>query len=377
MNTTPFTAPIVAFLSFHAYESRRRAGFHWLADAYARAGFKVYFVTVGLSPFSFLRNDYRLEFVHVRGANKPFTISDNVSGYYWFHPFHPINLHSRFTNHLCMPLFRLYAHLPFGRLAPILRGASRIVVESSLALAFAPRLRHISPKAKIIYRVSDDVTVIGAHPVVAEFERDAVPAFDLISIPSAYMRDKFPPGAPVVIQPHGLAKDLLDAPHPDPYPRNGRRRTLAMGTMLFDVQSFVAFAEVCPEIDFHFFGAIDGIPVRKNIILHGERPFREIVPYIQHADVGLAPYRPTQGASYLAHTSNKLMQFTWCRLPILLPDFISHDAAHVISYNPDDVSGFRKAMEIGLYTDRTLIDRAWIKDWSEVIESIEQQLILC
>ena len=47
----------VSFLSYHYWNSERRAGFHGLAQPFHDAGWKVRFVTTGLSLLSFLKTE--------------------------------------------------------------------------------------------------------------------------------------------------------------------------------------------------------------------------------------------------------------------------------------------------------------------------------
>lgn len=362
----------VALLSTHDYESPRRAGFHWLADAYCRAGYQVDFVTVGLSPMSWLTGDHRLQRARTRGFNQIFDISPGMRGLYWLLPFHVVNLRSSWGNAATAPLFRLFGKLSIDPLKDLLNPADHIIVESSLALAFVPGIRKAAPRARLIYRVSDDVSVVGNHPVLSEFERSALPHFDLISLPSDYMRGKFGRSAPVEVHYHGIQKDLLDTQHDDPYEANGRRRVLTMGTTLFDKSAFVGFAEACPSVDFHFFGARNDLPQRDNICNHGERPFRELIPYIQHCDAGLAPYLPTPGAEYLSQTSNKLMQFTYCRKPVLVPSFIPSHAHHIVSYDARSSDDYPRQVSRAFSIGSADIDNGGICTWDDVRKALEQ-----
>lgn len=341
-----------------------------------RAGWKIHFVTVGLSPISRLKNDFRFRIAQQRGFNHPIQVDNNLHVYYWMQAFCPHNLKLKWLNDLSSGLFRMYSALPVTGLHEILKSSDRIFIESCPALAFVPRIRHLAPQASLIYRMSDDLSVMGAHPVMAHFERAAIPWFDMISVPSPMMRFRFPNNSPVFVHLHGLEKAMLDVRHPDPYPNNGRRRVVAMGATLFDEVTFLAFAEACPDVDFHMFGAVPPLPARPNIFFHGELAFKDLLPFIQHADVGFAPYKLTQGCEYLAHTSNKIMQFTWMRLPILVPCSVPAEGNNIILYELDNYTNYPSNMAQALAIDKTEIDVSYIKSWDEMLSLLEKDLKL-
>ena len=49
----------VVFVTSHYLESDHKAGFHWLADSFWRAGWHVLFFTESISWLSYLRRDAR------------------------------------------------------------------------------------------------------------------------------------------------------------------------------------------------------------------------------------------------------------------------------------------------------------------------------
>ncbi len=55
----------VVLITGHYWNSKRKAGFHWLADAFLRQGWEVVFFTAPPAPLSLLsviRRDYRLDY---------------------------------------------------------------------------------------------------------------------------------------------------------------------------------------------------------------------------------------------------------------------------------------------------------------------------
>ncbi len=361
-------------MSEHVYGSDRRAGFHWLADAYADAGWHVCFVTVGVSPFSNLKRDYRLGLVPRSARNRMQEVRNNFQTYFWYPTFHPFSLKNALANKLSGILFGRYGNLSLGTLEAVLRAADTIVLESAAGLALVPRLRRMAPHAFLVYRVSDDLRVVGGHPVLTQFESRALSSFDLVSVPSEFMVPLFPETVPVKVQRHGLKTALFDQINPNPYQGGGN--VISVGTTLFDRDVVEMFATVCRDLTFHLFGAISPTFAQPNIVLHGERPFVELVPYLQHADIGLAPYRYRPGCEYLSHTSNKIMQYTYCRLPVLLPDFIPCNATNVAHYRPGNRRSIYDAAMRALAIDRKTIDIRSIHTWAVLQNEMEASRVI-
>ena len=164
-NGTAELKPSVVFFSYHSYTSKRKAGFHWLADAYRKANWQVAFVTVGYSWLS-LSKDFS-----DHPSNQWFQSDDGVLCYVWKPLFHPINLRCGVLNELSKPLFRAYAHLPMREIDAQVKRAHQIVIESSAGVILLRRLQRLNPRARFIYRVSDDVRAMGAHPVIEAKEQ--------------------------------------------------------------------------------------------------------------------------------------------------------------------------------------------------------------
>jgi 2-beta-glucuronyltransferase len=136
--------------------------------------------------------------------------------------------------------------------------------------------------------------------------------------------------------------------------------------MLFDAGMIRTVATANPDWTFHLFGRLakleDNLP---NVVAHGERPFDEVAAYIKFADIGIAPYRPKEDADYLSQSSLKMIQYSYCRLPIVAPQFAAAGRAHVMAYAPDNADSIRTAFEKATAFDRTVIDTSKILTWEE------------
>lgn len=362
----------VILLSSHYFESRRRAGFHWLADTLWRAGWDVTFATVGLSLISRLRSDPRMAYPVLAEANRIKRVRERLASFVLYTPFHPVDLRRDRLNRLAAPLFARYGRADLGALAETAREADLMIFESGVGLLLFDALRALNPRARTVYRVSDDVRVIRNHAVVRAREDRVVAAFDRVSVPSPYLHRRFASLPNAHVDPHGLAKDVYDAATPDPFAgRPGVLRALSVGSTLFDPGLIDAAARLRPTWTFHVVGGVERSSRRPNVRYHGELPYNEVVPFVKHADVGLAPYLRRDGAAYLAHTSNKMIQYTYCRLPIVAPDFVADGApAHVFGYEADDDASIDRALGRAAAFDRGSIDPSVVPTWEEVTARI-------
>lgn len=371
MQGVPAPAPRPGALLFsgHYYASKRRANFHFLADALVRLGYDVTFVTVQISPISRLRGDARFEYPVRAEANRRVEKAPHLASYVWFTPFHLFHLRAALADRLTAPLAGLYAALPMPGLEPVIAGASLILVESTGALLLIDRIRRLNPAARLVYRVSDDVRNLGLHQAVVDAEERVAPRFDLISAPSRYSVRRFGYLPNVRLHPHGIDAMVFDQPHPNPF--DGPRNAVSVGHSFYDPDLVAHAAELFPDWSFHVIGRVPRTVDRPNVRWYGEIPFARTVPYIAHADIGLAPYTFRPGAETLADSSLKMMQYSWCRLPTVAPDFATRpDRPHVVGYRPGDRESIRRAFQAAAAIDRSRIDRSGIRSWDDIARAI-------
>lgn len=357
-------------VSGHYHGSRRRAGFHWLAEAFERLGWDGTFVTVGFSQLSRLKRDHRFRDDAAADAGKPRQIRPGLLSYVWFTPYHPLNRLPAVANVVLTPLFRGYGRLPMPNLEPLVAEADLIVFESTSGLMLVDRFRAWNPRARLVYRVSDDLRLLRAHPVVLNAERRALPYLDLISVPSEYILRRFDDQPKVALQYHGLDTGAFAQPSSDPYGREPSTiNAVFVGTSHLD-RTFLEFASRDhPKWRFHVVGPLKHLPTAPNVIGYGELPFVETVPYIVHADVGLATRSYAPGAESLTD-SLKILQYTYCRLPIVAPDFLRSSRSNVITYRPRDRESIRAALAAAQAFDRSTVDRSTIGTWDNLARKL-------
>jgi 2-beta-glucuronyltransferase len=354
----------VVLFTNHYLQSRNKAGFHWLADAYWRAGWDVLVFTESISWLSWLRGDRRFDYPIFHDANRLQRIRERLSSYVWLTPFHPMNLRSGVLNRLSGPVLKLYGRLPLGPVTDELRQADLFVFDSDHGLFLLDRIKRLNPHARCVYRVSDDIPTMRHHPVVLKMEESVVPRFDAVSVPSEAIGRRLGRLTNVTLQHHGLRKDLFDRPCVDPYLGPGPF-VLFIGRRYLDTDFLRQAVDLYPNWSFHVFGEFDHLPAAANLTAHGERPFDELIPYLRHADIGLQTLSYIPGAECFTD-SLKVQQYTYCRLPIVAPSFLRCDRPNVLYYEPGDGTSIRCALDHAIAFDRRRIGADDVATWDEI-----------
>jgi len=358
----------VVFLTGHAANSPRRTGFHFWGDILSSQGHEVEWVTVGFSTLSCLKPRKTLP---PQPYNRWIAHSSHVRSFVWCPPVHPVNLGMPFLNRWAVPLFNVYPRLLPASVAARIQEADVVITEVGAGLMLIPSIARRNPCTQLIYFAADRLRTVGAHPAIVQAEREALPHFSLIRVPSAVMKDDYDPSLPVKVIPQGVPKALFDAPHANPYAQG--KNAVAVGDMLFDARMVEMLSEQFPDWTFHLFGHHAKLGRQyRNVVEYGEMPYDRIIPYLRHADVGLAPYRPVEGSDYIAQSSLKLAQYTYCRLPVVAPDFMVQNRSYIKGYDPVSHDRLKDAFLQAMATDRGKIDTSSILDWNDVLAQMLQ-----
>ena len=335
----PADSPRVVLISGHYLRSRRRAGFHHLAGAFWEAGWDVTFVTAAISSVSRLKGDHRFAYPVREEANRLVPVKERLASYVLMTRTHPGSLHSDLANRFSKPWFARYARVSLGLLEEPLRQADLVVFEGTAALLLVQRIRGLSPDARLVYRASDDLRVLGVHPLILEAEVQSIPLFDLVSAPTQEIADVLSPYGAVAVHPPGIDKAALDRPKASPYGA-GPAAVFAGVSPLFDYESLAMAAELAPHVSFHVIGP-PARPLPANVVFHPELPYEEIVPYLQHAAFGLRLFPP--GYASLGQ-GNKVAQYSYCRLPIVAPSHLRAERANLCLFDHGDTDSLRRAL---------------------------------
>lgn len=353
-------------LTGHQAGSGLKATVPFMADVLAGSGWNVSMVTVGYSWLSALKGQrWNVPVNRWYGTSNPY-----LRGYVWLAPFHPLHPRGRVFNALTTPLFHLYPWLLPESIRAALQQAELIIIESGFGVMLAPLVKRLNPKARLVYEGSDMLTTLGFHPVVIKAEQKVLPLFHLVSIPARAIADSYPQGLKNLhVIPQGLEKAAFDHKNPNPY--KSTKNVVSVGDMLFDAWAVQTLAEQFPDWNFHLFGEKARLQsVLPNVTAYGQVAFEELVPYIQHADVGLAPYRPAPGCAYLSQSSLKLLQYSYCRLPVVAPVFAAAARRNVCGYQPGEKASLQSAFNQAITYQRGSIDTADILSWNEVVARI-------
>lgn len=356
----------ITFLTGHTPGGYRKASILALAEACAGSGHEVNVVRVGGSRLRSLLKGTK----HPRSLplNARYPIATRMTGFSYQPLVHPFNVPIGPLKMLMWPLFALYpVSLPRSGWE-MLEDRDVVVCESGLGLLFIPLIARRHPNTRLIYSVSDRLRTLNAHPLLLKAERRALPRFSLIRVPAQAMVADYA-GWPVKHIPHGIDRMLFDREHPTPF--EAGRNAVVIGDMLFDPDIVERIAAAYPHWMLHLIGRRCRLKrALPNVIEHGEKPFAETVAFIKHAEVGIAPYAAAPDADYLSQSSLKMIQYGYCRLPVVAPDFVRDGHANVLAYDPARPESAVEAFGRAMACDRDAFGSTSARDWREVAEAI-------
>jgi 2-beta-glucuronyltransferase len=360
--------PLAILITVHHWHSPDRASFHHIAAALRAAGWRVLFLTVSVSPLSWLRRDARIRTMRLREIDHVAWHDDALATYVWFTPWHIANLRRRWANRVMHPAYAMYPSFPMPGTRRLLRDARLILVESGPGLLLVGRMRKRSPRARIVYVQSDDPAAVGFHPLISERESAAADEADLVSVPDASRLPLFDTKTPLIIQGHAVDKAAFDAALQSPYGSGAARRAIFVGMEGLDVDFLDTASRFRPDWEFHIVGPFRDRIGRANVIFHGVLPFSETIPFIKCADIGmnctLVP-KPQFRRETL-----KTMQYTYCRLPIVAERGVAARWPHVFAYARGDDRSIESALRAAEGFSRELVPSARVRDWSENVVEI-------
>ena len=356
---------VVIVSGVHDYRTPRRGSIQQIADALVRLGDHVTFISLRFSAISRAKGDHRL-FLWDR-ANRAEEVN-GVTCYLWRTPFHPFRTGVAALDTITRPVFSAFASLPNRFIDDEFRAASHIVIESGLGISLIHRARQLNRRARIIYRGSDALATINAPPAIAHelHRRNAdVDAYCLLAEKMAgdfqWATDK------TFVVPHGVNADDFTTMGPNPY--SGDINAVTAGSMLFDASFFRHSAPRFPDVQFHLIGTGAPFDAPANVRFYREMPFKATLPYLKHATVGIAAYKPQANSGYLAQSSLKLMQFEYVGLPAVCADFAAGESRHRFGYAPGDADGIENAMRQALAHGR-FAGAARFLNWEEIARRV-------
>lgn len=349
----------------------RKTGMTFLAEALAGQGNDVRVVTVHMSWLSKLAGAPRFKNISREPFNAWVIRSARLQSYVWLPFLHPVRGKGALGKMVWTALAKLYSSLLPRELITEAAQSDVIVIESCVAIVLFPHLKKAAPRAKFIYCASDRLDVVGMPPELSEALNNTIAHYDLVRVPAEAMLDDFGPAANVKYLPHGLDHTTFDAVIENPYPA-GSVNAVVAGDMSSDIKVIVELIDAFPAVHFHLFGKLDEKLIARsgNVTHHGEVGFQKLAGYIKYADVGLAPYSTRHRSEYLAQSSLKLLQYSYCRLPVIAPEFVKGQRVNVMAYDPDSRTSIVNSMQLGLNFDRSEFSNSDIRSWSGVCDEM-------
>jgi len=102
---------------------------------------------------------------------------------------------------------------------------------------------------------------------------------------------------------------------------------------------------------------------------YGEHLFEKIVPYIKYADIGLQ-IRSYSKSSVSLTDSLKVLQYTYCKLPIVAPEFLKSERKNLFYYKLGDRESIRDALLNAQKFDKDTFDNSGIHSWEELAKEL-------
>ena len=357
------TKPIFLVLSAHDYRSPRRANIHFITRELAKLGTARFF-SLRYSKLSRYTHDPRLS---LDGEANQIGIHQGVECYLWKTLYHPFNTRRSWLRPLENLMYSFYSR---GR-NPVLRRwikeADVILLESGVAPIFFDLIKRLNPSAKVLYRASDALDTINVAEYVSDAFTRAAPHMNTIALPSKALAEGIPSRHNLAFVPHGIDHAVAEQADPSPYGEG--THAVSVGSMLFDPGFFVLASRRFPNIQFHIIGC--GHPAHPdygpNVHLYGEMPFAQTLPYIKHAQLGIAPYSSVNLPAYLRDTSMKLIQYAFFGIPAICPHFIAADYTNRFGYDLGNEDSIAAAIERALHPTQPIRTQP-VLNWQEVAE---------
>lgn len=351
-------------ISAHDYRSRRKAGVHFITAELAKRGTTRFF-SCQYSLLSELKSDPRKSLAALANEKAMF---EGVECYLWKTLIHPFNMRKPTFRLLESFLFRRYINHASPVLAEWIKSADVIIFESGIAPIFFELAAGLNARAKKIYLASDDLDTINVASYVKRTFRRIAPKMDALCLKSRFMLDGVPVSDNRYIVPHGFDFSVADHADPSPYPAG--THAVAVGSMLFDPTFFSIASTLFPDITFHVIGSgkTQLEDCGPNVKVYDEMPHKTTLPFIKHADIGIAPYRAAGLPDYLSDTSLKMMQYDFFGLPAVCPTAIVGDYSSRFGYVPGNAESIGAAIRAALAAPRKTFRTPLA--WSAVVDRL-------
>ncbi len=342
----------------------RDAGMHRFARSLAAKGHHVDFITFGQSWLKHATKPETRRYIRsARQAAATGTNPPNIHAHVHRELIHPPSGSAKIER-LTRWLVPHYGKQLDTHAVAAAQQADVIILECGYSACWLPAIRTLAPRAKYLAFYNDRLDLVGFRQEIIDRNMGLLPQFGLVRTNAERLLDFLPDGVNGRYIPQGVDKEKLRSDLPSPF-APGTRNIVSVGNMLFDADAIRAIAEADPGAKIHVIGTTMANPP-DNVLVHGELPFEVTLPYMVHADVGLAPYRPEEGADYLVQSSLKIQQYSYCGLPILLNAALGINGRNMIHYDLGTPGSVVEAVSDAFAMEKTLAYGSDLLDWSQV-----------
>lgn len=221
---------------------------------------------------------------------------------------------------------------------------------------FAGLLEDVTARRKI-YRLTDDIDKFPNMPSsVRILERNACQTADAVVVTASPLIEKVRSYGVQNIHyiPNGVDYNHYQQPskRPDEYVDRQGPIAVYMGALdsWFDVETLATCVRYFPQVTFVLIGAarIDLTMLKEfsNVLYLGRREYHALPAYLQHANVGLIPFKVTPLIESVSPL--KLYEYMACGLPVVASRWRELAQTGAPAYLADDCSGFVTGLESAL-----------------------------
>jgi 2-beta-glucuronyltransferase len=366
--------PLALVLSYHHPASKRRAGFHFIADELEKRGFDVLFVTCSFSRLNRLKpHDHRRELAPVGTTNTVARLSEHRFSFVWEPYFHPVGLGNQSLDWFVSPLFLPYRRFFPAPLVPYFKTASLAIVESCAGVSLIPRIRQIHPRIKLIYRASDDLPSLGAPPLLCRLEREVLREFDWVSAPCQPLLDRLrrdgARAASSSVNYHGVDTEAFDRLRPEDNPYTSSHNAVYVGISTLDQEWVRQACRLVPHWHFHLIGPFAHHVKAVNVHYYGEMPFRDTVRYIRFAEYGLHTLK-AEPALWTYTDTLKVQQYAYCNLPTIAPSELHAPHRSFFQYTRNDCSSILATLKAAENARGNVTAKNTVGTWANMVDFI-------
>lgn len=363
------------------YGAPNRIGSHHLARQFANRGIDVFVVSFPVSPFYYL-NTRKTHYYKRKVFSHGFVETENHIKVY-------------VPNSIIPPIPGLVKHLPFllnhwhkltipgtrKILAKELGSGVDFVLTDSV---FFPFIKQFVRSPNFIFRVPDYLPGFwGENKALLESESTLFAQADLVVTSSRLLQQKINKerGVKARYLPNGVGIERfeLELPTPAEYQNSNRPRAIYVGALKnwFNLDLLTQLADIRPNWDFFIIGGYSGLGISNvpgNIYFLGEKSQQECVPYMQHANAGIIPFKNDTGGLVSYINPIKLYEYLAAGIPVVSTHWKELDFINAPISIADSPNTFGEMLDNCLDITATEINdrKHFVKqfDWSNISSSL-------